>query len=144
MDDIIIRDAELYFTNFAGEPGKYNNPGDRNFGVFISEEDAEMLSAAGWNVKYTKPDIEGYARPYLKVKVNFRGRPRIYMCTTGNKQLLDEETIDILDGCIFEKIDLKIKHVYLKNYDTYTNYLEKGFFTLLEDELDKEYFNTAE
>ena len=140
MNDITIWGAQLYFKNFSGAPGRFNNLGDRNFGVFIDDQTAAELEADGWTVKRTKPDEEGYCRPYLKVKVNFRGRPKIYMVTSGNKQLLDEETVGMLDGCIFEKIDLKIRHVYLKNYDVYTNYLDKGFFTLLEDDLDRAYF----
>lgn len=140
IKDITIRDAVLYFRNFAGEEGTWNSKGDRNFGVFLNDEDAEALEAAGWNVKKTKPNEEGYCRPFIKVKVNFKGNPRIYMVTSHNKQILDEETVGHLDHCIFEKIDLKIRHVYLKKYDCFANYLDKGFFTIVEDDLDREYF----
>lgn len=140
IKDVTIRNAELYFKNFAGEEGTWNSKGDRNFGVFLDDDIAEELANDGWNVKKTKPNEEGYCRPFLKVKVNFKGNPRVYMVTSHNKQILDEEDIKHLDHCIFEKIDLKIRHVYLKKYDCYANYLDKGFFTIVEDELDREYF----
>lgn len=140
MTDITIWNAELYFKNFSGDPGRFNNAGDRNFGVFIDDKTAADLEADGWNVKRAKPDDTGYQRPYLKVKVNFKGKPKIYLVTNGNKQFLDEDTVDLLDRYTFEKIDIKIRHAYLKNYDVYTNYLDKGFFTLLEDDLDRAYF----
>lgn len=140
MDNTItIWDAKLYFKNFSGAEGRYNKAGDRNFGVFIDDETAIKLEEEGWNVKRTKPDEDGYQRPYLKVKVNFKGRPAIYLINSSSKVRLDEDTVGDLDDYVFEKIDLKIRHAYLRNYDVWTHYLDKGFFTILEDELDRAY-----
>ena len=138
-DTLTLWNAQLYFKNFSGAEGRFNNKGDRNFGVFIDDETAEKLSSEGWNVKFTKPDEDGYQRPYLKVKVNFRGNPKLYLVTSGNKTILDADTAGELDAMVFEKVDLKIRHAYLKNYDVWTNYLDKGFFTALEDDLDRAY-----
>lgn len=137
---ITIWDAKLYFRNFSGEEGRFNQKGDRNFGVFIDDEIAEQLKEDGWNVKYTKPNEEGYQRPYLKVKLNYRGysKPRLYLEDgEGHKTILTEDTVSDLDEYTFEKIDLKIRHAYLKTYDVWTQYLDKGYFVMLEDEIDK-------
>ena len=141
MEDVItLFGAKLYFRNFAGEEGIYNKKGDRNFGVFIEDDLAARLENAGWNVKRTKPDEDGYSRAYIKVKVNFKGRPKLYLVTSGNKTLLTEDNVDELDSLVFENVDLKIRRAYLSRYDQYAQYLDKGFFTALEDELDKKYF----
>ena len=136
---ITIWDAKLYFKNFTGAEGRYNQKGDRNFGVFIDDDTAKQLESDGWNVKYTKPNEEGYQRPYLKVKLNFKGRPRLYLVADGRKTILTEETAGELDDLVFEKVDLKIRHAYLKNYDCWTQYIDKGYFTVLEDDLDRAY-----
>lgn len=142
MDNTLtIWDAKFYFKNFSGEEGLYNKKGDRNFGVFINDEDAERLKADGWNVKYAKPDEDGYQRPFLKVKVNFKGKPKIYQINSVNKVLLDEETVGDLDDYVFEKADIKVRHAYLRRYDTWSIYLDKGFFTILEDDLDRAYID---
>ena len=136
---ITLWNAKLYFKNFAGAQGKWNNAGDRNFGVFLDDDTARELEEDGWNVKRTKPDEDGYERPFIKVKVNFKGRPKIYLVRSNRKVLLDEESVGEIDDLVFEKVDLKIRHAYLKNYDVWTQYLDKGFFTVLEDELDRAY-----
>ena len=141
ISEIVIRDAKFYFKNFSGAPGTYNDPGDRNFGVYIGEELAEELADAGWNVKYTKPKEDREPRPFLKIKLKFKGHPHLYM-VRGNKTVeLDEETVNELDELYFEKADIKLKRVYLSKYDTYGQYIDKGFFTILLDELDREYLD---
>lgn len=141
---ITIWDAKLYFKNFAGAEGRYNQKGDRNFGVFIDDETAKQLEEDGWNVKYTKPNEDGYQRPYLKVKVSYKGyqKPRLYLeDEEGHKVILKEEDVADLDEYVFDKIDLKIRHAYLKNYDVWTQYLDKGYFVMVEDEIDKAHGN---
>lgn len=140
---ITLWNAQLYFKNFRGDPGKWNSAGDRNFGVFLDDDTAKELEADGWNVKHTRPDDDGYERPFIKVKVNFKGHPKIYLVRTGSKVLLDEESVGEIDDLIFEKVDLKIRHAYLSKYDVWTQYLDKGFFTVLEDELDRAYADPA-
>lgn len=141
-DYIILKDLDnrdIYFKNFKGAPGMYNKEGDRNFGVFISDEMAYELREKGWNVKsVTKEDSPNFGRSYLKVlvRLNWRPTPKIYKLTSKNKMRLDEETLEDLDDYIFDRIDMKITRVYLKRYDQWTQCLEKGFFTMAEDELD--------
>lgn len=141
-DSIIMKDLmneDIYFKNFSGLAGTFNKEGDRNFGIFIDEETAEDLESRGWNVKRVKKEESpNFGRPYLKVLVRptWRPTPKIYSLTRKNTLLMDEESLEDLDGYVFDKIDLKITRVYLKRYDQWTQVLEKGFFTLSEDELD--------
>lgn len=102
--------ARLIYRNFAGKPSQYNAEGNRNFGVLLSDEDAEMLKEDGWNVKYRKPDENGYEQPWLPVKVKFGDIPPIcQLINSRGKMKLDEETIDQLDWCYIENCDLVIR-----------------------------------
>ena len=72
-----IENAEIFWKNFEGREksnnGKIiNNEGQRNFCVYIPEDDAEAMAADGWNIKYSKPREEGdVPRPYLQVAVRY-------------------------------------------------------------------------
>ena len=47
MENLVIRDAKLFFRNFEGREQQFNAKGDRNFGVFIDPEVAEQLKTDG-------------------------------------------------------------------------------------------------
>lgn len=144
-DSIVLKgltDEDIYFTNFTGISGPFNKEGDRNFGIFIDEDTADDLEKRGFNVKTVKkPESPHFGRLYIKVLVrpNWRPTPKIYLLTKKNTILMDEESLEDFDNYIFDRVDIKITRVYLKRYDQWTQILEKGFFTLLEDELDYMY-----
>lgn len=140
-----LNNEDIYFKNFSGAPGNFNKEGDRNFGVFISEEEVDDLIDRGFNVKRVKKETSpNFGRPYLKVlvRLDWRPNPKIFKLTSKNVTKLDEESIEDLDAMVFSDISLKVTRVYLKRYDQWTQVLEKGYFTLMEDddyELDEEY-----
>lgn len=113
-----IDDARLVFRNFSGKGDKFNREGDRNFAVVIpTQEQADALMndtnefGVGWNVKVKAPREEG-DEPfrYLKVKISFNGRgPEIYLNSNGNRRMLTEETVGILDNIDIESVDLDIR-----------------------------------
>lgn len=152
-DSIVLRNLnndDIYFKNFEGAEIDYNKAGDRNFGIFLSDEVAEDLEAKGWNIKRVNKEFTrngnpnpNFGRAFIKVlvRLNWRPIPKIYKLTRKNMMLLNEESIVDLDDVFFDNIDLKITRVYLKRYDQWTQYLEKGFFTISEDELDLAYAN---
>lgn len=109
---VSIDEARIIFRNFKGEASQFNRAGDRNFAVFIDDEDiAEELQKAGWNVKIKEPKEEG-DKPYmfLKVNVKFGGRPpKIYLESGNSHVLLNEETIGCLDDIDIVSVDMDIR-----------------------------------
>lgn len=112
-NNINIEGAQLIFKNFSGEGSQYNQPGNRNFGVVLSDNLADQLLEDGWNVKYLRPredDPEQKETPWLPVKVKFNKFPPIaQLITSGGKIKLNEDTIGQLDWTHIEDCDLIIR-----------------------------------
>lgn len=110
--DLMIEDAKLLFTNFAGSPTRYNSEGGkREFSVALPLDLVEDLERDGWNVKYRK-NADGEfdpERPYLGVKVSYKFRaPAIWLITGGRKQLMTEDTVGTLDNITIKTADVVI------------------------------------
>lgn len=110
--DLMIEDAKLLFTNFAGSPTRYNSEGGkREFSVALPLNLVEDLEKDGWNVKYRK-NADGEfdpERPYLGVKVSYKFRaPAIWLITGGRKQLMTEDTVGTLDNITIKTADVVI------------------------------------
>lgn len=110
--DLMIEDAKLLFTNFAGSPTRYNNEGGkREFSVALPLNLVEDLERDGWNVKYRK-NADGEfdpERPYLGVKVSYKFRaPAIWLIAGGRKQLMTEDTVGTLDNITIKTADVVI------------------------------------
>lgn len=99
-----IEDAEIWALNFSGRPNQYNREGDRNFCAELDVELGNMLKNEGWNVKFHKDiDTGEPVSAYINVSVNYnvsnpRLRPKIYVISGGRKTLLNENTVDAIDG----------------------------------------------
>lgn len=107
-----IDDAKLRFRNFAGRPGAFNKEGERSFSLVVeSPEDAERLTAAGWNVRIKTANEEGeLPSMHLPVKVKFNGRgPHVYLVSGDRKVKLDEESVGCLDDVYILRVDLDIR-----------------------------------
>lgn len=138
-----IENAQIVFRNFSGKEGKFNPVGNRNFCVIIDPEDADRLSADGWNVKQLMPKEEGdLPIYYIKVSVNFDNvPPQIMLITSRGKTRLDEDTVDTLDWAEIENVDLVITP-----YNWEVNgragikaYLKAIYVTIYEDEFELKY-----
>lgn len=110
--DLMIEDAKILFTNFAGSPTRYNSEGGkREFSVALPLNLVEDLEKDGWNVKYRK-NADGEfdpERPYLGVKVSYKFRaPAIWLITSGRKQLMTEDTVGTLDNITIKTADVVI------------------------------------
>lgn len=110
--DLMIEDAKLLFTNFAGSPTRYNSEGGkREFSVALPLNLVEDLEKDGWNVKYRK-NADGEfdpERPYLSVKVSYKFRaPAIWLIAGGRKQLMTEDTVGTLDNITIKTADVVI------------------------------------
>ncbi len=110
--DLMIEDAKILFTNFAGSPTRYNSEGGkREFSVALPLNLVEDLEKDGWNVKYRKNADGEYdpERPYLGVKVSYKFRaPAIWLITGGRKQLMTEDTVGTLDNITIKTADVVI------------------------------------
>ena len=107
-----IDDARIIYRNFSGVGSKFNREGDRNFAVYIDDEDiANELKERGWNVKI-KPPREDGDDPFMflpvKIKFNDRG-PSVYLVTGNKKTPLNENTVSCLDDIDILSVDLDIR-----------------------------------
>lgn len=144
-NNVVLEGVRLVFRNFAGKKGTYNAEGDRNFAVILDPEVASGMAKDGWNIKYLKPredDEEQIETPYLKVKINFNGRPpKLVMLTSRGRTFLDEDTCEMLDWADMRNVDLLVSPY---DYDVNGNqgrsaYLQSIFVTIEEDELELKY-----
>jgi len=141
---LIIRDAKLFKTNFAGkEVPPYNPAGRRNFCVFIDDiKIAEEMEADGWNVRWLEPRNEGDERKaFISVSVNFANRPpKIVLISSKGETRLDEEDVNMLDWAEKEKVDISINPRYWDDNgkQRIKAYLRTMKVWIYEDELEAE------
>lgn len=151
-----VENARIIFKNFSGKKTDYNEEGNRNFGLLISDEDADKLKKDGWNVKYLRPrpdDPDEYRQPYLSVKVKFGMYPPIiYIIKPNNgkprKLRLDEDSVGQLDWAWIDYCDVKIAPY---NYPArrgkpagVSAYLKYLYVTIKEDDLEMKYGSIPE
>lgn len=148
MENVILEDVRILFRNFSGKEGQFNRAGNRNFNVLLPEDIAKQMLKDGWNVKELKPrDEEDELEYRVEVAVNYGGRPpRLVMVTSRGKTNLDEDSVDLLDWA-----DIVHADVILRPYQWEVNgktgvkaYLQTGFFTIREDELELKYADTPD
>lgn len=142
--NIRIEGAQLIFKNFRGEGDQFNAPGNRNFGVLVTEEQAEVFSKDGWNVKHRKPDEDGYMQAWLSVKVKFgKIPPTAILVTSRGKIRLDETNIGQLDFLRLSNCDLVIRpYCYPATAGRpagVSAYLKTIYATVEEDYLEEKY-----
>ena len=147
---VVIEDAQLIWLNFSGRERKFNLSGDRNFCVKLSDEDAKILSADGWNVKMWTPkstddDEGGEAESfyYLKISVVYRFKPpTVVIVADENRTMLEEEDLELLDWGEFKTVDL-IFRAYDWTMSTGASgrkaELKKLFAVIELDPLDRKY-----
>ena len=114
IPDIKIEGAKLIFKNFQGKGNDYNKEGDRNFGVLLPDDIAEVAAADGWRVKHRPPrEEDGYEQPWLSVKVKYGQYPPTMTDKSG--RVIRESGISA--------------------------YLKSMYVTVLEDDLAQKYAN---
>lgn len=143
IPDLEIEGGIIIFKNFSGQARKFTPEGKRSFSVIIPEEDVGSLLAQGWNIKPLKPLEEGDPiQHHLSVKVSYAIRtPEIHMVTESGHQLLEEDTVNLLDYSDIINADLLI-HASpwaMGGDEGFTAYLKKAYFTIQEDSFVKKY-----
>lgn len=143
IGNIVIENAIVRFRNFSGKEGRYNPAGKRNFCVFLNPDLAGSLRDDGWNVRQLTPlDPSDPPQDYIQVEVSYKNiPPKIYMISSGGKQLLDESCIDILDWAEIEKVDLIIRpyNWEVNGKSGVKAYCKSMYVTIAEDEFADRY-----
>ena len=85
LQPVVLEDRKILFRNFSGEEGRFNAKGKRNFNVLLTDEEAEAMTADGWNVKWMQPRDEGdVPQARIEVSVHFgKNPPRIVLITSS-------------------------------------------------------------
>ena len=142
-ENIILENATIRFRNFSGKEGKYNPAGKRNFCLFLDPDLGSKLRDDGWNIKQLAPRDDGdLPQDYIQVEVSYRNiPPKIFLINSAGKQLLNEDTIDILDWAEIENVDIIVRPY---NWSANGNHGVKGYVksmyvTIAEDEFEKKY-----
>jgi hypothetical protein len=146
-----IDDAEFLWPNFAGRGGVYNREGDRYFNLRIRDEEiAQALIDAGFNVKIREGREPGEAPlMYMKVNVKFhpkgsdleRLNPVVHLISGPNRNVLDADSICILDDMDILKVDLDLSssNWTVNGKSGRSAYLKKMYVTQEVDRLAARY-----
>ena len=138
----------IFYTNFKGAAGPYNNEGERNFNVILEGQALEQALEYGMNVKTTKPREGTEPVNYIKVNIGYKYRAPIAMLINSHvKRSLTEQTIGILDDYEYENVDIVIRPNRWRrpNGDTGVNaYLQAIYATVVEDPFVSKYYDIPE
>jgi hypothetical protein len=142
---VTLRNANILpgaWRNFSGAE-KFNESGKRTFNIKLDEGTALAMKEDGFNVKPLRSrdeddENDGYR---IEVDASFKIRPpQVWLVSGGQRTLLDEGAINILDYADIEKATIAINPY---PWETATGsgikaYLHKAVIYLREDDLDAE------
>lgn len=110
IEDVEIENAQIKwaFSHFDGREAAYNDEGDHNFQIILSQEQAMEMTEAGWNVKEMAGREEGDPPEYLlKVKISYRfEKPAIYFLKGERRFLADQADLADIKRENVEQIDV--------------------------------------
>ena len=135
----------IFFTNFKGASGPYNNEGERNFNVILEGDALEQALSYGMKVKTTKPR-DGYDPVnYIKVNIGYKYRAPIAMLINSHvKRTLTEQTIGLLDDYEYKNVDIVIRPNRWRRPDGSSGinaYLQAIYATVVEDPFVGKYYD---
>lgn len=146
IENIKIENARIVFRNLSGKPDKFNpQGGKRSFSVVIEDpEFANELKREGWNIKQfnQSPDSDEEPAHFISVKVSYNNiPPHIYLCTSKNKTLLNEDTVGQLDYAEISNVDIVITPYQYEMSDRsgISAYVKTMYVTVVEDEFASKY-----
>lgn len=146
IENIKIENARIVFRNLSGKPDKFNpQGGKRSFSVVIEDpEFANELKKEGWNIKQFNPSPDSDEEPahFISVKVSYNNiPPHIYLCTSKNKTLLNEDTVGQLDYAEISNVDIVITpyQYEMSGRSGISAYVKTMYVTVVEDEFASKY-----
>lgn len=125
------------FRNFSGEKSQFNPLGKRTFTVLLDEANGRILEEEGWHIRWREPRDEQDDRlGLLQVEVKFGDYPpKIVLISEGNKTILDESNISILDSAEIGRCDLIIRpYNWEVNGNSGTKAYVKTMYVTLQDD----------
>lgn len=146
IENIKIENARIVFRNLSGKPDKFNpQGGKRSFSVVIEDpEFANELKREGWNIRQFNPSPDSDEEPahFISVKVSYNNiPPHIYLCTSKNKTLLNEDTVGQLDYAEISNVDIVITpyQYEMSGRSGISAYVKTMYVTVVEDEFASKY-----
>ena len=146
IENIKIENARIVFRNLSGKPDKFNpQGGKRSFSVVIEDpEFANELKREGWNIKQFNPSPDSDEEPahFISVKISYNNiPPHIYLCTSKNKTLLNEDTVGQLDYAEISNVDIVITpyQYEMSGRTGISAYVKTMYVTVVEDEFASKY-----
>lgn len=143
--EVQFEGRRILFRNFSGAKGKFNEEGNRNFGVLLTDEEHDRLKEMGWNPKYLRSRDE-YEEPqaWIKVNVKFGTKgpdPRVVLITSKGKTPLTEDMLILLDWADIENVDLILRPYSweMRGNKGISAYLKSIYVTIHEDPLELKY-----
>lgn len=148
VNNVTIRDLtsrQIRFRNMEGRKEKFNDKGQRSFHIVLDPEFAKVLEADGWNIRWREPREEGdEPTPTIQVFARYDFMPpKIWIVTKNKKTLLDENTLKAFDWAEIEKLSITIRPYQYEFNGRYgiKAYVKTMYVTIVEDELDEEYYD---
>ena len=137
------------WRNFSGGPTRFDPSNTkRYFEIFLTDDEAKILEAHGYNVKYlTSENQSEPSQAHLKVSVKFsknpRYNPRIWQVrNSGRPVLLPEDLLEMLDTADFVRVKLQIRP-YDWEYGSRTGRsaeVKQMYVAIAEDEFGSEFY----
>ena len=141
--EVRIDNARIGFRNFAGNEGKYNPAGNRNFCVFLPDDVAHAMEKDGWSIRWLTSREDEPPQALVTVKLNFGNYPpNIFLVVDDKISQLSEQTVNTLDFAELKQVDLIIRGYEwgpIQGKSGIKAYLKTGYFVLVVDELAKKY-----
>lgn len=140
----------LRWMNFTGAKGTYNQEGQRNFKVEISEDMKEFFEQEGIHVGTWVPkpsDYDEEPEPVYTVNINVGFDNQYFPIQVWLLDPINKTKISVsgdqaflLDHMTYSKVSLKCREYRSSKRPGHTTlYLDKAYFTKDVDDLDNEY-----
>ena len=150
VDNVTIRDLSgrhILFRNLEGRKDAYNVNGQRSFHIILDSDFAKVLEKDGWNIRWRPARDEGEPpTPTLQLFARYDVMPpKIWIVTKNKKTLLDENTVKSFDWAEIDKLSLTVRPYQYEFNGKYgiKAMVKTMYVTIVEDELDAEYYDIA-
>lgn len=145
-EPVTLENIEVWYKNFSGEKGQYNEEGERSFNLVIRDSEvADAMLRDGFNIKPLLDEDDNIIGYHMLVRVNYNsGRPpRIYSLAEGREPILyTVNDIGALDSQTILSADVTLgtwiwrPATTLPNISVYCNVM---YVMIVDDPLDTKY-----